>query len=62
MARVIMEWYPENEKAYSESRAENIVADDADVFEMFDIWKRQMSLLGYFMDDYELIRRSEEEG
>jgi len=58
-ARVEMNFYPEDRENYDIVETAIEVRDDSDVGEMFDIWKRQMSALGYFMDDYEIVREEE---
>lgn len=55
-ARLEMNFYPDDRENYEVVETSIEINDDLDVNEMFNIWKRQMSALGYFMDDYEISR------
>ena len=52
MARLIMEWIPEDREIYSARKAEIEMSDEATLDDMFEAWTEQMALLGYHVEDY----------
>ena len=61
MAKVVLTWIPEDEEWFSEKIMEDNIDDGSDVFDMFYLWKRQMSFLGYEMGKYILEETEETE-
>ena len=56
MAKLVMEWIPDDVESFSIKKTETSIPDDADVYDMFEVWKEQMSFLGYLMNDYFIDR------
>lgn len=60
MALLEFNFYPETHEESIESSI--VIPDDLDVYDMFEIWKRQMSMLGYMMDKFELTKEEIPDG
>ena len=59
MATIVLDWIPNYEERDWNTRKQmkDDISAEADVDEMFDLWKRQMTFLGYSMEDFDLIRK-----
>lgn len=58
MARIERNFYPDDDEGYDVVEIATSIADDANVEDHFELWKREMGMLGFFVEDFELMRKS----